>query len=175
MVPCVSADSRPSNQGKHGDALAVELVCAPLAPFHGDMHLRVGDHFTIPEAELHWRFSPAGGPGGQHANRAATRAELSWDVAASSAPTEEERALLLQRLDARLDRSVLTVAADDSRSQWRNRQLARRRLRELVEGALRPQKRRRPTRPTPASRQRRVDEKRRRGQVKRLRRPPEVD
>ena len=138
--------------------------------------LEVTSDLTIPESELTWVFSTSGGPGGQHANRSATRAILSWDVAGSFvlAPVQRER--LLGRLGSRLDDGVIVIGADETRSQWRNRQIARSRLAELVRDALRPDPpRRRRTRPSAAQRRRRREWKRRRSQTKRLRRPPRED
>ncbi len=129
--------------------------------------------FAIPEHELEIRATRAGGPGGQHVNKASTRVEVVWDVAASPNLTEEQRAFLLERLASRLDRrGRLRVVADEHRSQLRNREAARERLEALVAGALRPRKRRIPTKPTAASMQRRLDEKRRRTTRKRSRKPP---
>ncbi len=138
-----------------------------------DDDLVVRDDLVIPAAELAWRFSTSGGPGGQHANKAATRAELTWDLAASDVVDDDVRARLQQALGNRVVGGAVTVAADDSRSQWRNRAIARRRLAELLTEALRPRRRRRRTRPTLASRRRRLESKRHLAEKKRLRRPPQ--
>ena len=132
--------------------------------------LVVTDDLVIPATELAWRFDPSGGPGGQHANKAATRAELSWDLASSPVVDAELRNRLRERLG-----STVTVSVDDTRSQWRNRQLARRRLAELVRESMRRPKARRPTRPGPAAKRRRVESKRRRSETKRLRRRPDLE
>ncbi|MGH8984494.1 MAG: alternative ribosome rescue aminoacyl-tRNA hydrolase ArfB [Acidimicrobiia bacterium] len=132
--------------------------------------LRVTHTCLIPPSELQWRFSGAGGPGGQHVNTANTRVELRFDVAASRALQPDERARLLDRLGP-----MVRVVASDTRSQARNRELALVRLRARLAEALRRPPARRPTRPTAGSRRTRVDEKRRRGQVKRQRRPPRPD
>ncbi len=138
--------------------------------------LRVTGSLSIPAAELHWRFDPSGGPGGQHANKASTRVELSFDVSESAAFDEPTRTRVLSGLGDRVRDGVVTVQVNESRSQWRNRQLARRRLADLIVEALRPPPApRRPTRPTRASRQRRLDSKRRRSEIKRLRRRPDAD
>jgi ribosome-associated protein len=135
--------------------------------------LPVTDSITIPADELSWAFSPTGGPGGQHANRSSTRAELRFDVAASRAFDEPTRERLLEKLDGR---SEIVVVADDTRSQWRNRQIARRRLVEDLGDALRPEPpKRRPTKPSRSARRRRVDEKRARSRTKALRRSPGTD
>lgn len=96
----------------------------------------------IPYRELEWRFSPSGGPGGQHANRAHSRAEVRFDVVASPSLRESDRARLLERVGP-----VVTAGADDDRSQMRNRRLAAERLRRTLAAALRTSPARRPTRP----------------------------
>jgi ribosome-associated protein len=131
--------------------------------------LAITNGIVIPDEELAWSFSPSGGPGGQHANRSATRAEVRFDVASSRAFDADTRARLLGRLGG----PVVTVSVDETRSQWRNRQLARRRLAERLRAALEPDSpRRRPTKPTRASQRRRVDAKRARSRTKQLRKPP---
>lgn len=135
--------------------------------------LRVTAAVTIPERELSWRFSRASGPGGQGVNTTDSRVELSWDVTASKALTEAQLARVLERLGPRLVRGVLTVVASEHRAQLDNRQAARRRLAEAVAAALAPPgPRRRPTRPTRGSQQRRVEAKKQRGSIKRARRRP---
>ena len=129
--------------------------------------LRVNAQLVIPEEEIEWRFTTSGGPGGQHANRSATRAEARFDIAGSPSLTDAQRA----RLRAALGDEV-RVASDDARSQARNRALAVERLQERLAAALRPRPRRRPTAPTKASVERRLDAKRRRSETKRRRRPP---
>jgi ribosome-associated protein len=129
--------------------------------------------FTVPEDELVIRATRAGGPGGQHVNKTSTRVEVVWDVRASPSLDDEQRALVLERLAARLDRrGRIRVVEAGSRSQTRNRDVAVARLRKLVSDALRPRKRRVPTKPTAASRERRLAEKRKRGEKKRERQPP---
>ena len=139
------------------------------------MDLPIGDAFVIPEGELQWSFSTSGGPGGQHANRNATRAELSWDLAASAAVGDEVRARLSRGLGSRMHDGVVSVVAGESRSQWRNRQAARRRLAEMLENALRERRRRIATRPSRSATEDRIKDKRRRGADKRLRKPPEIE
>lgn len=133
---------------------------------HGD--LRVNHQLRIPADEIVWRFTTSSGPGGQHANRAATRAEARFDIARSASLSDAQRARLLEALGPEL-----RVACDESRSQARNRALALERLRSRLAGALRPRRSRRPTAPTRASVQRRLDAKRRRSETKRSRRPPD--
>jgi ribosome-associated protein len=140
-----------------------------------DEPLRVAPGLVIPPGELRWHFDTAGGPGGQHANRSATRAELTFDLAASPSIPEGLRPRLLERLGARAPGGVVRVVADESRSQWRNRQTARRRLAAMLAEALRVPRRRRPTRPTATSRLRRLADKRHRSEVRRHRRPPAAD
>ena len=140
-----------------------------------DDDLAVSDDLVIPAAELAWRFDTAGGPGGQHANKAATRAEVSFDLGRSPAVAEEARQRMLARLGSRAPSGVVTVTVDDTRSQWRNRQLARRRLADLLRDSMRRPRPRRPTRPTAAAKRHRLDAKRRRGETKRLRRRPEPE
>jgi ribosome-associated protein len=135
--------------------------------------VRVNRRLTIPENELRFTFSTSGGPGGQHANRAATRAELEWNVAESRVLGPRQRDLIMSRLRRRIDSSgVLRLASDRYRSQYRNRQDACRRLATLVAEALRPATKRIDTAPTRASKERRLQAKRRRGEIKRARRPP---
>jgi ribosome-associated protein len=130
--------------------------------------LEVG-RYTIPGDELEEIFETSGGPGGQHANRSATAVRLRFDVTGSSLP-HEARSRLTERLG-----EVVEVTASDSRSQFRNRAIARRRLKERIERALVDPPKRRRTRPTRASKQRRLEEKRARSETKRLRQPPDLD
>ena len=133
--------------------------------------LVVRGSLVIPQNELRWRFSRASGPGGQGVNTTDSRVELSWDIAGSGAlpPVLRERAL--RRLAGRLVDGVVTVEAAEYRSQLRNRSAAQARLAALVADAIAPPPReRRPTRPTKSSRERRLVDKRRRSEIKRLRR-----
>jgi ribosome-associated protein len=122
---------------------------------------------VIPDDEIELRASRSSGPGGQHANVTASRIEAVFDIERSSVLDEEQK----RRLRARFGPRV-TAVAQDARSQARNRELAVERLRERIAGALRPRKRRRPTRATAAARERRLASKRRRSEVKRQRRRP---
>jgi ribosome-associated protein len=131
--------------------------------------LRIGRHAAVPLAEIELRTSRSSGPGGQHANVTASRVEAIFDVCASRALDDEQR----QRIASRLG-PVVRAVAQDTRSQARNRELAVERLRSRLEGALAVQRPRRATKPTRASRRRRAESKRRRGEVKRLRRRPEL-
>src|SRR6266508_5283020 len=127
--------------------------------------IRVTRSVSIPRSEIELRFSRSSGPGGQHAQKSDTRVEAIFDVEASQALTEVQK----RRVSARAG-PVLRAVAQDERSQWRNRELAVERLVERLREALRVERRRKPTSPTAASRQRRLDDKRRRAETKRLRR-----
>lgn len=131
--------------------------------------------YRIPARDLDWKFDPAGGPGGQHANRASTRVELSFDLRSSDAFPGEVRDRMVERLAPIAPEGVVRVTAADSRSQWRNRQVARRRLAALLEESLRTPRRRRPTKPGEAARERRLQDKRRRAEKKARRRPPDIE
>ncbi|MDX6273532.1 MAG: ribosome-associated protein [Frankiales bacterium] len=136
--------------------------------------LQVRAGLVIPDDELRWRFSRSSGPGGQGVNTADSRAELSFDVERSPSLGPTHRARALERLSGRLVDGVLTIAASEHRSQLRNREAALARLATvLAEATAPPPRPRRPTKPSRAATQRRIDEKKRRGQVKRLRRPEE--
>ena len=133
--------------------------------------LRITSSVVIPEHELQWRFSRSSGPGGQGVNTTDSRAQLRWDVAASSALSPEQRARVLARLGRQLVDGVLQISASEQRSQLQNRDAAEQRLAQLVATALAPPPRaRRATRPTRGSVERRIAGKRRRSDVKRLRR-----
>ncbi len=133
-----------------------------------DESIRVTRSVSIPIREIELRFSRSSGPGGQHAQRTETRVEAVFDVEASSALS----ALQKRRVVARAG-PVLRAVAQDERSQWRNRELAVERLVASLREALRVPRERRPTAPSAAARERRLEEKRRRGETKRLRRPPD--
>jgi ribosome-associated protein len=135
-----------------------------------DGWLRVTRSCAIPLDELEWRFSGSGGPGGQHANTANTRAEVRFDIASSPSLGPRQRARLLERLGP-----VVRVVASDRRSQAQNRALALERLCERLAAALRIERARVPTRPSAASRARRVETKRRQGERKRGRQRPRRD
>jgi len=130
----------------------------------------VTNSVRIPRHELAVSFSASGGPGGQHANKASTRVELSFDVETSSALSDVQRERLLAKFGP-----VVRVVADDERSQLRNRTLAEDRLAAKLRDALHVPRRRRATQPTRGSQRRRVDAKKQRGETKRYRRPPSID
>jgi ribosome-associated protein len=135
-----------------------------------DEGIRVAEDTVIPLDEIEFRASRSSGPGGQHANVTASRIEAVFEVEASEALSDEQRDLLRRRLGERV-----TAVAQDARSQARNRELALERLRERIAAGLRRPKPRRPTRPSRAARERRLEEKRRTSRRKRERRPPEDD
>ncbi len=139
-----------------------------VAPVPGTA-LRVHKALSIPMSEITWRATTSGGPGGQHANRTLSRVEVQFEIAGSSVLGPRQRARLLERYGP-----VVRAAASESRSQARNRQLALERLATRLAEGLRVDPARRPTRPTKGSQVRRVEDKRRRSEVKRRRRAPDA-
>jgi ribosome-associated protein len=135
-----------------------------------DEGLRVSNEVLIPLDEIELRASRSSGPGGQHANVTASRIEAVFDVEASGALSDDQRELLSRRLGARV-----TAVAQDARSQARNRELALERLREKLAAGLRRPKPRRPTKPSRAARERRLEQKRRTSERKEQRRRPSED
>jgi len=136
-----------------------------------DEGIVVSPTLIIPASELTFRASRAGGPGGQHVNTSSTRIELLWDLTNSKVVTDEVRARLLDKLAARLDASgMVRVVASDRRSQAQNREAAAERLGKIVKQALVVPRKRRKTRPTAASREQRLSDKRRQRDRKRERR-----
>jgi ribosome-associated protein len=136
-----------------------------------DAGLRIGRSIVVPDSELSERFSRSSGPGGQGVNTADSRVELSFDVARSPSVPETTRARMLTRLEGRLVDGVLTVAASEHRAQLANRRAARERMeRLLVQAAAAPPRKRRPTKPSRAANQRRLDAKKQRGRTKQQRR-----
>jgi ribosome-associated protein len=129
--------------------------------------IRVTRSVSLPVDEIELRFSRSSGPGGQHAQRTESRVEAVLDVEASSALTPAQKKRVVGKAGP-----VLRAVAQDERSQWRNRELAVERLVDALRQALKVPRPRRPTAPTQASRERRLEQKRRRSQTKRLRRPP---
>jgi ribosome-associated protein len=141
-----------------------------------DSAMRITDTVSIPMSELQFRFARSSGPGGQHVNRSATQVELLFDVANSPSLSEAQRRRVLRKLKSRIDKEgVLHLVSQETRSQYRNREEVVERFQELMRGALRVPKRRRPTRPSRAARERRLEEKRRRSEKKRRRRPVRTD
>jgi ribosome-associated protein len=131
---------------------------------------------VVPDSELVERFSRSSGPGGQSVNTTDSRVELRWDIAASTVLSELQRQRLLTRLGTRIVDGGLSIVASEQRSQLQNRTAARARLRLLILDALAPPPPpRRPTRPSRAAKQRRVEAKRQRGDLKAGRRRPPLD
>ena len=128
--------------------------------------IRVTRSVTVPRSEIELRFSRSSGPGGQHAQKTESRVEAVFDVEASTALTERQKSRVIARAGP-----VLRAIAQDERSQWRNRELAVERLMEQLRAALHVERPRRPTKPTKASKERRLEQKRRRSETKRLRKP----
>jgi ribosome-associated protein len=132
--------------------------------------LRINAGLSLPLAEVELRTSRSSGPGGQHANVTASRVEAVFDVEASQTLAEAQRARLLERLGP-----VVTAVAQDARGQARNRELALQRLAQKIAAALRVQRKRRPTRPSRAARERRLEGKRRAAEKKRSRKRPPLE
>jgi ribosome-associated protein len=133
----------------------------------GSESIRVTRSVAVPLSEIELRTSRSSGPGGQHAQKSETRVEAVFDVESSSALSETQKRRVIAKAGP-----VLRAVAQDERSQLRNRELAIQRLTEVLREALRVPRRRVPTKPSVASKERRLDAKRRRGEVKRLRRQP---
>jgi ribosome-associated protein len=127
--------------------------------------IRVTRSVTIPRSEIELRFSRSSGPGGQHAQKSDTRVEATFDVEASAALSDAQKRRVVARAGP-----VLRAVAQDERSQWRNRELATERLVDALREALRVPRRRRPTKPSKTAVERRLEQKRRRSEIKRLRR-----
>jgi ribosome-associated protein len=129
--------------------------------------IRVTRSVVLPLAEVTFRFSRSSGPGGQHAQKSETRVEALFDVESSQALTDAQKRRVISRAGP-----ALRAVAQDERSQLRNRELALERLVEQLRRALRVERRRVPTKPSAAARKRRLEQKRRRSDTKRLRKPP---
>jgi ribosome-associated protein len=127
--------------------------------------IRVTRSVSIPRSEIELRFSRSSGPGGQHAQKSDTRVEATFDVEASAALTPTQKRRVVTRAGP-----VIRAIAQDERSQWRNRELATERLVEALREALKVPRKRRPTKPSRAAVERRLEQKRRRSQLKRRRR-----
>ncbi len=135
----------------------------------------LGRGVSVPEAELDLRAAKAGGPGGQSVNTTDSKIELRWDVAGTSALSEAQRRRVMERLGSRMTSAgVLILTGSEHKSQHRNREAVLARFRTLVGEALEPPKQRRRTRPTRGSKERRLRAKKQRGEVKKLRKPPQA-
>lgn len=131
---------------------------------------------AIPEDEIRYQAVRSSGPGGQHVNTSSTKIELRWNVRSSQALSDAQRERLLDKLASRLDgEGDLRLTCDESRSQLRNREIVRERLQRIVDEALHVPKKRKKTKATRASKQRRLQGKRERGDIKRLRKRPGQD
>jgi ribosome-associated protein len=132
--------------------------------------------FELPREELVARATRSSGAGGQHVNKTSSRIQLSWNVATSAALDDAQRERLLRKLSSRLTADgTLTVSVSDTRSQHRNREIAEERLEEVVRAALVVPKKRKPTRPSRASKEKRLDEKKIRSRKKKNRRVADLD
>jgi ribosome-associated protein len=146
-------------------------VSGPLPPAADGVPVR--GSVVIPRAELRWRFSRSGGPGGQGVNTTDSRVELRWDVAATAALSDHLRVRALERLSGRLVDGVLSIVVSEERAQLQNRQIAEKRLAALVAAAIAPPPaKRRPTKPSRGAIERRIKAKRRTSEIKKYRRPP---
>ena len=131
----------------------------------------INSELRLPQAEVRYRTTRSSGPGGQHVNKTETQVELLFDVAHSSSLTEAQRQRILSKLKNLIDQDgVLHLTAQSERSQLRNREIVTARFQEVLAAALREPKKRRSTKPTAASKTKRLESKKRRGQIKRLRR-----
>src|SRR6266516_2248360 len=129
--------------------------------------IRVTRSVSIPRSEIELRFSRSSGPGGQHAQKTETRAEAVFDVERSVGLSDAQKRRVIAKAGP-----ILRAVAQDERSQWRNRELAIERVVEGLREALKVERRRKPTKPSVAAKERRLEQKRRRSETKRLRRPP---
>jgi len=138
--------------------------------------LKINERITIPDSEFQWEFARSGGPGGQNVNKVNSKAVLRWTPATSPSLPEPVRARLLKAVAARLTvEGELLISSQQTRDQGRNVDDCLEKLRAIVLAAATPPKSRRPTRPTLASKVRRVEDKSRRSAAKRLRRKPETE
>jgi ribosome-associated protein len=137
-----------------------------------DSVLSIDEQLSIPRAELSFQATRSGGPGGQHVNTSSTRVELTWDVRASPSLSDAQRERLMMRLARRIDKDgVLHLSSSVSRSQHQNREDVVERFRRVIASALQVPKPRRKTRMPKAAKEARLQEKKRRGEVKRKRGP----
>ena len=134
---------------------------------NGVMPIEINPSLEIPDAELDWKYTTSGGPGGQHANKSSTRVQLSWNIADSGVLDDGLRATLTSKLG-----DVVRADVDDHRSQLRNRDLAAERLGDKVRGALVRKPKRKKTKPSKGAQRRRLEGKRRKSQTKKMRQKP---
>ena len=139
-----------------------------------DDPIKISNHLVIPLSELEFRFARSGGKGGQNVNKVETRVELLFDLKHSKSLSEMQRQRLLERLSGKLDSTgVLRIVAQESRSQWRNREIAIERFTRIIREVLKPVKKRIATKASRASKEARIGEKKRRSKILRLRRTEE--
>ena len=131
------------------------------------MPIEINQTLVVPDAELEWKYTTSGGPGGQHANRSSTRVQLSWNITDSAVLTEGTRGQLTKKLG-----DIVRVDVDDHRSQLRNKDVAADRLAEKVRGALVRPRKRKATKPSKGAQRRRLEGKKRNAQTKKLRQKP---
>lgn len=138
--------------------------------------IRINDSVSVARSELEYRATRSGGPGGQHVNTSSTRIELTWDVGASPSITDEQRAVIRDRLANRIDeRGVLRLTSSGSRSQYQNREDVTDRFARLIADALRVRKPRKKTKPPRAAKEARLKAKKKRSDAKRLRKGVQPD
>lgn len=132
--------------------------------------IAINSNVKISRSELRFKFARSGGKGGQNVNKVETKVELLFDVASSPSLTDDQRALIQERLAPQIDAvGVLHVVAQESRSQWRNRELAVERFIDVLKKALKPKKKRVATKIPKASKEKRLGEKKRRSEIKKFR------
>ncbi len=137
------------------------------------MDIVINSHLIIPLSEIGYRTTRSSGPGGQHVNKTETQVELLFDVAHSPSLTDQQRQRVLSKLKNLIDQGgVLHLTAQSERSQLRNREIVTARFQEVLAAALHVPKKRKRTRPSAASQEKRLQSKKRRGQIKQLRRSP---
>ena len=135
--------------------------------------LRINGKVTIPAAELQWTTSRSGGPGGQHVNKTNSKVTLEWNVDTSSAISDTKKARIKSRLAKRItSEGLLKVSASGSRSQKANLEDARERMADMIREAMKVAKRRKKTKPSKRAKRKRVENKRRRGDLKKSRKKP---
>lgn len=135
-----------------------------------DDFIRINETLSLPPAELEYRATRSGGPGGQHVNTSSTRIELTWNVLASPSLSDDQRARILDKLKNRIDESgVLRLTASDSRSQYQNREAVTERFARLIADALKVRKARKKTKVPRAAKEARLRSKKHRSQTKRNR------
>ncbi len=133
--------------------------------------IEITKSLLIPMSEVRFRTSRSGGPGGQNVNKLETRVELEFDVGSSPSLSDQQRSRILEALASRIDSAgILRVVSSESRSQWQNKQLAIEKFAKLLRKAITPRKKRIQTRPSKSSRERRMEQKKRQSEKKKLRR-----